>query len=269
MPPLPKQAIEKIVTDFYRDGFALVPGALSDADVQQLRALADRCLDDPDGAGRGFVERVYGTPVLRNTQSLDPLFAELLVREPFTSLAERILGSGYGFCGQNVIRSRSGEAISTWHVDDELNFPLPADMPRHDARTRLPVLWFSFQIALSDILSPDDGATEVVPGSHYSGRVPPRHREEPDENDPPTFEGRGPLSILCRAGDAYVFNHQVWHRGGPNRSGRTRYLMQNQYGQAWLFRRFGAGSHRSCDLPPADAATLSEAAKRLLNTGSV
>ncbi len=77
------------------------------------------------------------------------------------------------------------------------------------------------QVALSDILTQEDGPTEIVPGSQFSGR------DSPKEN--PLFEGHGPEAMLCRAGDIYLFNHQVWHRGSPNTGKRTRYLMQLQY----------------------------------------
>lgn len=75
------------------------------------------------------------------------------------------------------------------------------------------------------------GPTQVVPGSHYSGRQPNDPRE-------PIFEGRGPISILCRAGEAYLQHSQVWHRGAPNTSDRTRYLLQYAFGQRFVAQRF-------------------------------
>jgi ectoine hydroxylase-related dioxygenase (phytanoyl-CoA dioxygenase family) len=112
-----------------------------------------------------------------------------------------------------------------------VEFPLPEAIPCFDARVRMPILWLTLQIALSDIDSLEYGPTQFVPGSHYSGRRPPN-----SEN--PEFQGRGPKPILCKAGDVYLFNHQCWHRGAPNLSDRTRYLMQIQYAQRWADRRF-------------------------------
>lgn len=258
---------ETLLHEFHTTGYSLVPGVLDSGEVAELRAAADRFIDHPETIAPGSVENVHGTTVLRNTQSLDPVFSELLGHPTLVGLAAAILGPDFGFCGQNVIRSGKGEAISVWHVDDVLESPLPDEVPRHPWSVPLPVIWFSFQIALSDILSPEDGATEVVPGSHYSGRVPPRNRVDADENDPPGFEGRTAEAILCRAGDIYLFNHQLWHRGRPNLTGKTRYLMQNQYCRSWVLRRFGPGPHRECRLPAEAAVGLSIETRRILGLG--
>lgn len=252
-----------ILAAFQRDGIACVRQVLGPATISRLRALADQALDAPTTAGQQ-VEPVYATPVLRNTQSLDPYFAEFLLHPPFPTWNTALFGADYGFCGQNVIRSDKDQAINIWHVDDELEFPAAPDLDGHDPRERLPVLWYSLQIALSDITHPDDGPTEVVPGSHYSGRLPPRNREQPDEAAKPSWHGRATEPVLCQAGDVYLFNHQLWHRGSPNRSGKRRYLMQNQYCRGWLVRRFIAGPHRTCALPPAQYAALPAEVRRLL-----
>jgi ectoine hydroxylase-related dioxygenase (phytanoyl-CoA dioxygenase family) len=95
---------------------------------------------------------------------------------------------------------------------------------------QMPVFWMTIQIALTDIDSVENGATQFVPGSHYSGRNP--------SSENPVFEGQGPKAVLCKAGDAYLTNHQCWHRGAPNLSDRTRYLMQLQFAQRWADKRF-------------------------------
>lgn len=236
---------DQFLSGFYRDGYAMLPRVLNPEEVQTLRDLTDRFIGDPK-INSEYVTPIINTNVLRSTQALHPAFVDMLVREPFFSLAQAVLGPNVAFCGQNVIRSDQGTGISHWHVDDMLEFPLPADIPRHDPRIKLPVFWFSFQIALSDIDSAENGPTEVVPVSHYSGR------NVPTGNDL-TFEGRGPTPVLCKAGDAYIFNHQLWHRGSVNQSSRRRYLMQNQYCRAWGPYRFA--NRDALRRLPADAPT--------------
>jgi ectoine hydroxylase-related dioxygenase (phytanoyl-CoA dioxygenase family) len=163
-----------------------------------------------------------------------PLFRALVTREPIQSLAAAVLGGEPRFNALNVIRNEPGQAISRWHVDDVVEFPLPPDIARFDPRLRMPVLWFTVQVALSDITAIEHGPTQYVPGSHYSGRQP----VIADGQDDPVFEGRRAEAVFCRAGDIYLTNHQTWHRGAPNTSDRVRYVLQLQYAQRWADTRF-------------------------------
>lgn len=207
--PLSETETQAILDRFYRDGIAIVRNVLSAEECASLRALTDE------------MAKTAPSFVIRNPEAVNIAFTRLFIREPIYSLVQKILGPDCRFCGQNVLRNQPGQAVSHWHVDDKLEYPLPPDVSRWDARVRLPVTWLSVQVPLSDITSAEDGPTEYVPGSHFSGRLSPK------EN--PIFEGRGAEPILCNAGDIYLFNHQTWHRGRPNTGKRTRYLMQLQY----------------------------------------
>lgn len=220
----------EIIRDFKRDGFVLIPKVLDPDEVTALRQKSDLLFEDPAIIQAGYVQ---GGWILRHTNELDRIFCDLLVREPIISLMEAIFGPGCQQCGMNVLRNDRTKAIDRWHVDDALFFPLPADIPRHDPRIDMPIFWLTVQVPLTDIDSIDHGPTQYVPGSHYSGQHPPK-------TEPPEFEGRSPVSVLCKAGDIYLHNSQCWHRGTPNRSDRVRYLLQQQYGARWAFPRYNA-----------------------------
>lgn len=222
--PFSETETRDIIDRFYRDGCVLVPGVFSPEECAELRAVTDRIA----AANPSFV--------IRNPEEQDIAFTRLFIREPILSLVREILGPECRFCQQNVIRNQPGQSISHWHVDDKLEHPLPPEVPRWDARVRLSLIWLGVQVPLSDILSLEDGPTEIVPGSHFSGRVSP--------TEDPVFEGRGAEPMLCRAGDIYLFNHQIWHRGRPNTGTRTRYLMQLQYarGDSLAVRCAGAAN---------------------------
>ena len=217
---------------FSRDGYLHVPQLLTPAEVAMLRAKTDECFENRASIDPKFVSYVHGAFVLRRGAEYDPLFAQLAERSDILELASAALGPQPAFNALNVIRNEPGQAISVWHVDDVLELPLPDDIPRFDARIRLPVLWLTIQVALSDIETEAHGPTQFVPESHYSGRRPPKDEENP------TFEGRGPVPVFCKAGDVYLTNHQCWHRGAPNLSDRTRYVLQLQYATRWADRRF-------------------------------
>lgn len=223
-------AMQPSVEEFFREGCVLVPGVLSPETVAALRAKTDCFASDPNTPGK---HKTYAGSafVLRFCHELDPLFAEVAARDSILSLVGAVLDSGAAFNAMNVIRNEPGQAISRWHIDDVLEFPLPETIARFDPLIRMPVTWLTVQVPLSDIDSLEHGPSQFVPGSHYSGRRPPG-------GESPEFEGRGPKSMLCKAGDVYLFNHQCWHRGAPNISDRTRYVMQLQYAQRWADRRF-------------------------------
>jgi len=218
--PLPEAQTKDILDRFYRDGCVIVPGVLGAEECARLRAITDD------------IAKTDPSFVIREPEEKNLAFVELFIREPILSLVRAILGPAARFCAANVIRNQPGQSISHWHVDDIVEYPLPPDIARWPAP--LPLAWLSVQVALSDILTMEDGPTEIVPGSQLSGR------DSPKEN--PVFEGHQAEPMLCRAGDIYLFNHQVWHRGSPNTGKRTRYLMQLQYarGDNPAFRMRGA-----------------------------
>ena len=219
--------IERIVAQFHREGCLLVPGVLPPAECAALRERTDELMAHvPE-------DQIDNQIVLREVAAKDAFFRDLLVRAPILDLARAVLGADCRYCGSNVIRNGPGQAISNWHVDlgNVVEFPLPADVPRHDPRITVPVQWMTIQIALSDIETIEDGPTQFVPGSHYSGRLP-------NSQDNPEFEGCGAVPVFCKAGDIYLTNHQNWHRGAPKLSDGLRYVLQLQYGMNWAASRF-------------------------------
>ncbi|MFT5366861.1 MAG: hypothetical protein ACI8V2_001811 [Candidatus Latescibacterota bacterium] len=235
--PFDEERTREIIRDFKRDGFVVIPDVLEGDEIQALRDITDVLMDDPKCIAEGYVQKDF---ILRHTNELDPIFCDLLVREPIIGLMEAIFGPGCQQCGMNVLRTDRTNAIDRWHVDDALFFPLPDDVPRHDPRIEMPIHWLTVQVALTDIESVEHGPTQYVPKSHYSGRRPP-------EDLTPEFEGQGPVPIFCRAGDIYLHNSQCWHHGMPNLSDRVRYLLQQQYGPRWAFPRYNA--YIQYDLP--------------------
>lgn len=245
--PFSAHKTQEIAEQFFRDGFVLIPGVLTPAEVAALRDKADELLDDPELQARSdpslgdrryvqtWASEASGEQIpfiLRNTIELDQVFRDILVREPILSLAEAVVGKDSKFCGQNVIRNVPGLAIDTWHCDhSEAYFPLPDEIERHSAAVRMPVMWFTVQMPLSDVDSMEDGPTQYIPCSHYSGRTP-------DDQENPVFDGNGPVSIFCKAGDIYLHDPMCWHRGAPHTSERTRYLFQSQYAAHWAYTRF-------------------------------
>ena len=228
--PFEEELVREVLADFRRDGFCVIGNVLDSEEVGALRKTTDYYMLNQETISSGYVQ---GDHTLRHANELDRVFLDLLTREPIYSLMLSLFGKHMQQCGMNVIRNGRGVARDHWPVDDGLFFPLPDNVPRHDSRIQIPVFWLTVQIAWSDIDKIEHGPTQYIPGSHYSGRKPPKNRT-------PDFEGAGPKSIFCKAGSIYLHDPQCWHRGAPNDSDRVRYLLQSQYGSRWGFGRYNA-----------------------------
>jgi hypothetical protein len=226
--PYDAARVAQLRADFDRDGYVHIPGVLQPQEIEALKAGVDRVFDNPRWAAS---DNLYGDYVAVRLFETDPIFEDMLTREPIIGLVESILGQDCHLVAENVVRNATGQAIDNFHVDDALFLPLGEGLERHDARWRLPAYMLTVQIPLTDVETIEHGPTQYVPGSHYSGR-------QPSDRKWPAFEGREPVSIYSRAGDIYLHNGQCWHRGAPNTSDRRRYLFQLAYGMRWVSQRF-------------------------------
>jgi len=204
--PFSPEKNRALADEFMREGCLLIPDVLTQDEVAALKDGIDRVFDDPRAQ---TTDTFYGWVAVRLFE-WDNIFRDMLVREPIISLMETILGKDCHMMANNCIRNPPGQALDSFHADiQELLWPsMPDEIPRFDARLKFPCHVLSVQIPLTDIESIEYGPTQYVPRSHYSGRAP-------NDSQNPTFEGQGPVSILCKAGDIYLQHSQVWHRGAP------------------------------------------------------
>ncbi len=250
--PFSAERTSEIKFAFSRDGYHMIRGVLQPAEVAALRAAVDQVFNTRASAGE---HRLYGDYVAVRLFETDPVFEQMLTREPIISLVEDILGPDCHLVAQNIVRNARGQAIDNFHVDDVLIFPTPDDVPRHDARLTMPVHILTVQILLTDVDSMEHGPTQFIPGSHYSGK-------QPNDRKDASFEGRGPVSLYGKAGDIYLHNGQAWHRGAPNTSDRVRYLLQMAFSKRWVSQRFYP--FVNYELPPGVLERADERRRRVL-----
>jgi ectoine hydroxylase-related dioxygenase (phytanoyl-CoA dioxygenase family) len=83
----------------------------------------------------------------------------------------------------------------------------------------------------------ENGALEVLPGSHINGEIRGKDSSMPferNELDEPTFDSSGMVIVELRAGDAVFFGPFLVHRSSPNRSSRDRRAILYTYQRAGL-----------------------------------
>jgi ectoine hydroxylase-related dioxygenase (phytanoyl-CoA dioxygenase family) len=190
------------------DGYVIVSGLMSEADVAAARADLGRILEEtPTGrnAFEGFAtQRVYA--LFAKTRTFDqpathPLLLEVL---------DQVLGQ-YQLSAPVGIRIGPGEHAQMMHTDDAI-YPLPEPHPPVVVNTMWPL----------DEFTRDNGSTRFIPGSHHwePGR-------RPAADDPV-------LTAAMTPGSAMFYLGGLWHGGGANLTGRPRLGVILEYVVAWL-----------------------------------
>jgi len=216
---------------FHRDGFLILPDILTEQEVVALAGAVEEVFARPSSDAEAFGMAGSWRPRMFEE---DPIFEMLIDREPVIGLIESLLGADCHLIAMNAMRTAAGDEISKWHADDEIRLPLPRGLAL-DAAIDSPCFVISVNYYLTDV-DADSGGTEFVPGSHRAGRQP--GPEDFDAEGNPLFHGRRAVQAMGRRGTAVMWNDQVWHRGGLNRTERTRLVQQVTYGRRFMAQRF-------------------------------
>lgn len=196
------------------DGFTVIADFLTPRGVAAVRAAMASHLGAHAGRNdfEGFdTERVY-TLVARGK-----LFEEIAEDARILALCDRLLAPGYLLTASQAINIMPGETAQPLHFDDSF-YRLPR--PR-------PAISYSMILAV-DALTAENGATEVIAGSHRwdSARVKALYPE--GEGD-----STGAEPMLMPAGACIFFSGALVHRGGANRSAASRLAITYQYCEPW------------------------------------
>lgn len=222
----PEEApIQEWVEQFHRDGFLFLPNVLPPDWVAELKADLDRTLDgkapfDPTKEVIELHARMF---------EVSPANLRLFDLEPIVTFAETLIDTVTHVVHNNSFRTPPHGGISTWHQDDPPHYIVTHGDP--PTNVRLPVLLFTANYYLTDLDAVAQGPMQLVPGSHLFGAAPPR-----DLTGTPWEEQI--VSTLGPAGSVTLFNNQVWHRGAPNTSDRTRYMTQVSYARRLVGHKY-------------------------------
>lgn len=204
-----------------RDGYTVIEDFLDGAALDAVRAGLSPYLGRHSGRNgfEGFrTERVY-TLVARGT-----IFEAATADARILALLDRFLLPGYLLTASQAISIAPGETAQPLHFDDGFY---------RMARPR-PAISLSMICAV-DAFTPENGATEIIPGSHaWSSEQVAALTGEDGVGGAPGAAAEALLTpVVMPAGAAVVFQGTLLHRGGANRSGGPRLAFTNQYCEPW------------------------------------
>ncbi|HEY9670321.1 MAG TPA: phytanoyl-CoA dioxygenase family protein [Waterburya sp.] len=238
--PTPEQ-LNEWIEFFHANGFIVIHNVLTREQCQFLRNDLDEILKKNEGNKYQQSKKIMKRMFEHSQPNLD-----LFALEPIVTFAEHLIGgangTGYsmgdGIPNANVIHvihnnsfkippETDGLAKNSWHQDDTPH-ALSLD-GRPLTNIRLNVLAFTVNYYLTDVLSQDNGPTQVIPGSHLFGKL--------CNGDISEYEDQV-HSCLGAMGSAVCFNNQVWHRGSRNSSSVTRYITQITYAKRLVGHKY-------------------------------
>ena len=228
--PFEEQLQAQYVDKFLREGWLFFKNILTEEEVDALKAAIVRKSSDERINDADEEDQVRGVGLMRMFE-YNQAFRDLIVREPLISIIEKILGSECHVVAQNALVTRKGNGIVNWHIDDHLYFPFLSEIKHQELRYKVPCYVLSVMFPLTDVEAITYGPTQLVPRSHFSGSQPTTQRE-------PAFEGQEASTVYANAGDAYILNSQLWHRGAQNDSERVRFMATITYGRRFVSQRF-------------------------------
>lgn len=209
-------------SQFEREGYFIIPGALPASLVRDLADVVDR-LDRQHRQANGIDDRE--TIHILDFIGRDDLFLRLLDWPPTFPKVWGILGWNIQLYHTDMIitpprRVQTPRANRLeWHQDSgRLNLELEGD-PR--PRVSLKIGFF-----LTDTTEPGCGNFTIVPGSHRRNRL-----NLPDDGVSDPLDA---LTVCVPPGTAVFFDRRLWHSGSPNDSDRTRKVLFYGYSYRWL-----------------------------------
>ena len=232
--PLDADQISQWVEQFNRDGFLFLENVLKEEHIAQLKADLDWSLahftsrdKDPNGKLNPQSSKSSHRLCHRMFEH-SPANLNLFDLEPIVSFAEALVEANCHVIHNNSFITPPGGGLTTWHQDDAPHYVVTDGKP--PTNIHLPVLVFTCNYYLTDVTKIEHGGTEVIPGSHLIGENPRQVTWE-------KWQDKVHYN-LGKAGSVIMFNNQVWHRGGPNQSNRSRYITQITYGRRLIGHKY-------------------------------
>lgn len=214
--------IDRHAREIESQGYSVIEDFLSPQVLAEVRRELAFYLGTHEGRNRfeGLrTERVY-TLVARAR-----VFWQMALDPRVLALCDRFLLPNCLLTASQAIRIAPGEAAQPFHHDDSFHhLPRPRGM-----------ISLSTIVAIDDFTA-DNGATQIIPGSHLWSDEPLAGLDSFSATQQAEIEARlGAQAVKATmpAGACIVFSGTLIHRGGPNTSAAARTAVSNQYCQPW------------------------------------
>lgn len=229
--------LDEIATRYRENGYVVVPGLLSEAEIAELRSVTQRLEDSaaehaedtpvfdfahlPDG--RRTIERI------KKPHRADPLYMQLARHPKIIAVLAALIGSDIRLSHSKInMKGAMGGAALEWHQDW-------AFAPHTNMDTCVA------SVMIDDAM-PENGALQFLTGSH-KGPLLDHHGEDgfflgAVATDDPAVDLSAAGSLLGPAGTVAFHHPMIIHGSGVNMSGAPRRILFLEYAAADAYPLF-------------------------------
>jgi len=240
--------LEALWQEYETKGYVVFEGLMPEPDIDRFRAALEPYLSK---TGRNDFEGFKSNRVYALLAKSPELFSEMITHPLALYFAERELGRSCLLSALLAINLHPGETVQPWHCDDQ-QVMVPRPRPTFGVST----FW------TIDPMTEENGATEIIPGSHLwadEGNLNfDRDAElfdatkERDVNADP-MPHPDSIKAILPAGSLMIMKSSVFHRGGANKSKSPRLIITPQYCAGWSRQL----ENMAIAIPKETVATLS------------
>ena len=229
---------------FRDEGFFVVEGALPPKDLEILRGECQRFVDERDREmthlGVDTLDLCHrGRRYFVHAYDKSPAVKRFLFSDVMAHTARAALGdTAYLFNEQYVVKAAERGMTFGWHQDSGfIPYPHPP--------------YLTCWIPLDDVTEAN-GTIYLLPYPRAGTRGVVEHRRDEETNDLIGYVGEDPGDpLVLPAGSVACFSSTVFHRSGPNRTGRMRRAFVAQYSAQPILDEDGSGPrHLAVPLTP-------------------
>lgn len=205
--------LDILIEEFNEKGFCLIPNLISRRDCEVFKKMLEKNHQDysnlysgadatEDGLANKSLEKV-----VYNLHNKDLKWFQLFENKSILDIFDVVLREGsYGNTEPYYLYNISARCPLKGNMGQQLH--LDSNLPGVNYTLTANVVW------LLDDFCKDNGATRLVPGSHKWKSYANNGEKHPDE-----------VLIESEKGSALIFNANIWHGGGANLSGQSRWAV--------------------------------------------
>lgn len=195
-------------------GYVILPNLLSRPALGRVVArLEELWALEGERAGReNYIER--GVRRLANLANKGDVFRSIFAHPLVLDAVEAVMGPDFRLSMLNAreVPPQDDGSLQPFHCDTD-----NAGVPSRSGFFSCTALW------MLDPMTPSNGATRVVPGTHRTHRVPADVLEDPHAVHPEE------TILTGQGGDVAVLNGHCWHAGGINHTDEPRRALLAHY----------------------------------------